>query len=229
MNRRRQRRASFDLNLDPLMDVVTNAVGIMLFVVIFAVIAARSTSVSRVTPLLSKPREHQERVFYLCADGRVRRFDWDGAFATVDRMAKGLTYARIPKLVSRFNEENVEDEHFSYRLEFETEQRGFTQSRKVFLVTTERGDHRTNQANDLSALERELASSDAAGQWLSFLVDESSIRAFLDARDLAAEKGFAIGWDPGRIEFPFRQCILGCGSGSGQGGFGTGPQSGGLG
>lgn len=223
---RRRIRSPLSLNFDPLMDVVTNAVGIMLFVVIFAVIEARSTTVTRFTPLLSKPKAHQDRIFYLCSEGRLRRFDWDGVVETVAGMAKGLTYSTVPKLVTSFNKKDIRDAHFSYRLE-QRDEEGFETTRKIFLVAYALNS-RTSLEQDLRTFEAELNALDDDRDWLSFLVSDSSIETFLDARELAAARGFAVGWDPATIEFPLRQCILGCGTGSGQDGLGTGPQSGGV-
>lgn len=226
MSRRRRGPTAFDLNLDPLMDVVTNVVGVMLFVVVFAVIEARSTTVPLGTPLLSKPSAAQRRVFFVCAAGTIRRFDWDRAVDAVIDRAGRLTFARVPKFVADFNATPPQNEYFRYRLDYETDTTNpYSSTRKVFLVAEEtRQPERRKPADEVRAFVDQLATMNPDTEWLSFLVDAESIEVFRAAREVAAAKGFAVGWDPKRLTFPDRECLLGCGESTGSSGLGIGRQ-----
>lgn len=224
---RRLKRWSDPTNLDPLMDVVTNVVGVMLFVVIFAVIEARSASITMLTPMLTAPKSTQSRVFYLCDGRTLRKFDFDSAQDDVSRMAKGLTLAGLPRMVKRFNDAGVRHGDFVFRLEHQIEwPTRFRPSIKLFLISEDARDAAA-PSPDLDAFANSLDALDPAQHWIAFLVDASAIETFRAARDLAAQRGFAVGWDPGSLSFPGRHCLAGCGGSGDDVGLGAGPQSGG--
>ena len=73
---RRSRTTVDNLNLDSLMDVLSCSVGVMLFIVVFAVIEARGTNVLEYSPpLLREPPGNSQRILALCKDERVRILD----------------------------------------------------------------------------------------------------------------------------------------------------------
>jgi hypothetical protein len=226
MSRRRRGRTAFDLNLDPLMDVVTNVVGVMLFVVVFAVIEARSTTVPLGTPLLSKPSTGQRRVFFLCSEGTIRRFDWDRAADAAIERAGRLTFSRVPKFVADFNATAPQDGYFRYTLDYQTDTNNpYSATRKVFLVAEEtRRPERRSPTDEARAFADQLDAMNPGTEWLSVLVDGESIEVFRAAREVAAAKGFAVGWDPKRLTFPDRECLIGCGESTGSSGLGIGRQ-----
>jgi hypothetical protein len=226
MRRRRRGRMNFDLNLDSLMDVVTNVVGVMLFVVVFAVIEARSTTVPLGTPLLAKPRAGQRRMFFVCSNGSIRPLGWDRVADDVIARSGKLTFARVPKFVSDFNANAPQDQHFRYRLDWETDTSNpYRSTRKVFLISEETSPPVARDPDDEArAFADQLATADPDTEWLSFLVDGESIEVFRAAREVAASRGFSVGWDPNHLEFPHRECLLGCGGGSRSGGLGLGHQ-----
>jgi hypothetical protein len=223
---RRPIRSATSLNLDPLMDVVTNVVGVMLFVVIFAVMAARSTAVHLFTPLLARPAENRQRVLFLCTEGRIRRYDWDMAFNKAAERAKGLTFDGVPKFVDTYNALDLKDDNFTYRLSYATEDLILQKTRKVFLIVDERSGTPSATGDDgLETFGKTLEVLSPEHNWIVFLVDEQSIDVYRRARDRASAARFAIGWDPGRRSFPDKECILGCGRGSTQPGVGWGTQN----
>jgi hypothetical protein len=205
------------------MDVVTNVVGVMLFVVIFAVMEARSTTVQMFTPVLSQPGPGKSRVLYLCEKGRLRRFGLDRALEPVDQEAADLSFDRIPELVRQFNDRDVRDGEFRYRLSYDT-QLGLFNRRRTVAVTAEELPSTTTD-DGLGRFEASLASLTPERAWISFLLDGESLDVFRKARDAAVARGFAVGWDPGRLEFPMTQCVLGCGPRFTGLGAGKGPQN----
>jgi hypothetical protein len=219
-----RRRQGFDTsNFDPLMDVVTNVVGVMLFVVIFAVMEARGSTVRMLTPLLSQPGPGQSRVLYLCEHGRIRQFGLDRALAPITQEAADLSFDRIPEFVRQFNDRNVHDEEFRYRLSWDT-QLGLYNRRRTVSVTAE--DLGTAATDDgLRRFEQSLDHLTPGRNWVSFLLDSESLDVFRKARDTAVAHGFAVGWDPGRLAFPMTQCVLGCGPRLAGLGAGKGPQN----
>jgi hypothetical protein len=217
------------VNVDPLMDVITCVVGIMLFVVIFAVLEAGGSRVEMVTPRLTVPPTGSTRRVFLCEAGRLRELRIDTVTDQLLAEVKHVTYATVPTRVQRFNEGDVQDEHFSYRAEYETEQGAYRNTRSVYLVIEERGGQGGATLAELeggeSMYQRALEAADPDSAWVSFLVDGESIDLFRRARALAVAGGFAVGWDPAALTFPYRSCVVGC-AGTGAIGLAAGPQTG---
>lgn len=217
MARRRssKRLESADIvNIDPLMDVVTCVVGIMLFVVIFAVIEARGSRVEMVTPRLQSPPAGTARHVFLCEAGRVRTFPIDGMIDRFLEEPRRLTYGRVPGLVRDFNARGLEDRYFSYRAEYETDPGVSADRRKVYVIADERSDASGEDVRDLegggSVFEAAIRSLVPDEAWVSFIVDPDSIDVFRSARAVAVAYGLAVGWDPGLLSFPYRSCLVGC-------------------
>ncbi len=56
--------------------------------------------------------------------------------------------------------------------------------------------------------------ADPAQEWFAFLIDEASIEVFREARTVLSEQGFAVGWDPSKLKFPYTEVVLGGGGSS---------------
>ena len=214
---KRTRTMGDELTLDSLMDVLTCSVGVMLFVVIFAVIEAKGSSVIVFSPpFLREPPGNSQRVLALCIDGKVRILD---ARAAVERLTEDLvqlTYDDVPEFVSSANRKGVSDGHFSYRLVYRDEQASEFRRKRVISVQVDElpgvaGDSPDELASGDSAFERALDGLEKNRHWLAFGVDADSVEAFRAARAVAMERGFATGWDPVAVEFPYEEVIIGGG------------------
>lgn len=214
---RRTRTTGDELTLDSLMDVLTCSVGVMLFVVIFAVIEAKGTSVIVFSPpFLREPPGSSHRVLALALDGRVRILD---ARAAVERLTEDfvqLTYEDVPAFVDAANRKGVSDGHFSYRLVYRDEEAGEFRRKRVISVQVDElpgvtGDSPDDLASGASAFERSLAQLDKNRHWLAFGVDADSVEVFRAARAIAMDRGFATGWDPVSMAFPYEEVIIGGG------------------
>jgi hypothetical protein len=215
---RRSRKNTDDMNLDSLMDVLSCSVGVMLFIVIFAVIEAKGTNVLVYSPPLSRePPDNSSRILALCVEGKVRILDAGTALQQLIGDVVQLTYEGVPGFVSRANRKNVSDGNFSYRLVYRDESYGeFRRKRVISLRVDEKpgvhGDSSDDLVSAVSVFERALAGFDREEHWLAFGVDADSVEVFREARAIAMEKGFATGWDPIEIEFPYEEVVLGGGS-----------------
>ncbi len=219
MSKKRRRGSLFDaLNLDSLMDILTCTVGMMLFIIIFAVIEARGVRIKLFTPLAREAPEGVERKVILCHHGTVRLFDFDGAIEQLvgDRE---VTYYSIPSIVEKAKTKNITDGYFNYKFEWDEEENwsffGST-SRRYFIITAE--EIEGQQGEGLPQLKRAenrfsqlLQSIDKDKYWVGFLVDEESLEVFRKAREICISQGFDTGWDPGKLDFPFRQELGGGG------------------
>lgn len=216
MSRRKRRINLYDnINFAPLMDLLTSVVGAMLFVVIFAVISARSSQVKMVTPRLQEPPARTERKVFLCTNGTVRMFDWDGGKRKLLTGIGTIGYDEVPAMVARANTTNANDGWFRYSLTYDDWSAGGQQYRSISLIAEPIDDLQGERAEDLdtasSKLETTLGRLDKRKTWVTFLVDKNSVDVFQKARTIAVEQGYAAGWDPiVQILFPYKECVMGC-------------------
>jgi len=197
------------------MDLLTSVVGTMLFVVIFAIVSARASQVKVITPRLQKPPAKSERKIFLCKDGMLRPFDWDGGKRKLMEGLDKLSYDNAPSVVKKANARNVIDGCFSYKLAYDDWGTEDELYRSISLVAQPVGCEMGEVVSDLdkpsSNFSRSLNLLDKSKTWVAFLVDQKSIAVFYTARKIAMESGFASGWDPiSIISFPYKECIIGC-------------------
>jgi hypothetical protein len=218
MYRPRKTKLSLDDgSLDSLMDVLTCAVGVLIFIVIFAVIEAQGTSVLMYAPpLLREPPADSRRVVVLAQNRRMRILDINAALKQLLKDSDRLTYAQVPDFVESANRNNVSDRHFRYRLTFRDEGYGENNRKRVVSVRVEEksgiiGDEIDDFGDGSSVFEQALGELDAKKHWLAFGVDAESLKIFRRARVLALENGFSTGWDPMAIKFPYEEVVLGGG------------------
>ena len=221
MYRRARRPGGTDaMSLDPLLDILTCTVGLMILVVIFAVMEARGARIAMATPMLREAPANLERRVLLCNRGRVRHLDVDNC---IERLlgTKEITYDNIPDIVSEANDRNVTDGYFSYRLEYDqwSDWSGWTSHRAIDLVIDEIegcvGETAEQLGAPSAALRTVLDSFDSKEVWIVMGFDEESLEVFRKARELCIEAGFVTGWDPLIMEFPHKERIVGGGTPSG--------------
>lgn len=218
MFRKKRKTKSFDTNLDPLMDVLTCAVGVMLFVVIFAVMEARGVSIKMFTPMLKDPPAKSERKIFLCKKGTIKLFDFDSSAKELLKGIEKIGFDGVPTFVERGNKKGVNDGYFRYKLEYD--EWGFWpyQSRSISIICTPIenvvGESIADLKKPSSKIAERLRSFDKNKVWVTFLIDGGeSLEVFRKTRDEALKYGFATGWDPKDITFPHKECVVGCGGG----------------
>ena len=216
MYRPRKAKAPLDDgSLDALMDVLSCAVGVMLFIVIFAVIEARGTSVLiYAPPLLREPPIRSERILVLAQNGKIRMLDIAAAQEQLLEGSDQLAYAAVPDFVNKANGSKVADKYFRYRLVYrDVEYEEFGRRRVVSMHIEAKpgavGEDMHDLKSGFSEFEQALTDMGGENHWLAFGVDADSLKLFRTARLIAQEKGFSTGWDPMAIKFPHEEIVLG--------------------
>jgi len=215
----RRRHLHVELSLVPLADMLTNTVGIMIFVMVFAVLVAQGTFIGKHLPMGQKTTK--EPVLFICSDNTI--LPWH-----LQRLGEEF-FSAIPKMTAhnfeswknRVNSRRVEDELFvlTARCQGWKEERpvafGTEIEAKIEYLVLEvnlrsgvRGDLPGQVGHPASALRRELSRMDRNRQHLFFLVDTDSLEAFRQARDVARGLGFDTGWAPERTTWPVRVVVV---------------------
>lgn len=216
MFKKKTKKQFFETNLDPLMDVLTCSVGVMLFVVIFAVMEARGVSIKMFTPILKAPPANSERKIFLCKDGMIKHFDWDSSARELLKGVERIDFDSVPSFVEKANKKDVNDGNFRYKLEYD--EWGWPYQRRSISIVTGPiegvlGESAEDIKKPLSKFSETLKLFDKSKVWITFLVDGKSLDIFRKAREKVLEAGFATGWDPANITFPDKECVAGCGGG----------------
>lgn len=221
MYRRKQTTEANEIvNLDSLMDILTCVVGVMLFVVIFAVIEARGTNIKMFTPLAKAPAPESKRMIFMCQKQKVVPLDLDPAVEQLLNFKGKLTYKTLPKFVEDANRKNVQDAFFTYRLAVKQWKEGSffneVKHRGVMLVIDKKLEYPGESDEEIKSLSssyvKKLNEMDNRSNWIAFEVDKASLDVFRMAREIAIARGFSVGWDPGRTDFPYKEMVIGGGS-----------------
>jgi hypothetical protein len=197
-----RRRVSQDdsgfTGLDSFMDIVTNVVGAMFFVVVYA-----SLSSLGARGLMSTPRAHPvetERTLFECRGNTVCFPDLDGLTEKAMEMILPL-YKEGGGLsdpeVERINDARVSNRFYQYR--FEWEDLGLMYGGVDVFTPLQEGlgeDGATIEWAQESNYRRKLHELDPARHHVIFLVRSDSFEVFQTARRIAIDEGFEVGWEP---------------------------------
>jgi len=214
---RRRRQPTFEQpSLVPMADMLTNTVGIMLFILIFASLSAGTAAVLKHLPR-EKPT-HARAVWMYCSGGKIVHFEPD---MLAEKLVKGLrkpSFSTADDWAHKFSSHTVDTDELQVSGEAETEYSGdlFQQSVRIKSAILVR--RKPSQGEDEvavkapgSAFQRLLAEKNKATDFFFFYVDSDSIRVFRAARDKAATNGFGVGWTPLDANEPARIGLSGGG------------------
>lgn len=206
MYRRKKPKQTFALSLDSLMDILTCVVGVMLFVVIFAVMEAKNATVTLFTPMWREPAKDKTRKMFLLKNNQIRLFDYDSGWLQLKAEWNGAKSGKPSAHIEKINAKHINDHYFNYRLQLQWQQ--------LFIVVEPlpdiTGDGVANLKQNDSNFQRLLNTWDNQKVWISFILDTTNLELFHEARKIALANGFSTGWDPVELKFPYKKCVYNC-------------------
>lgn len=223
---KRRGQSHVDMSLVPLADMLTNTVGIMIFVMIFAVLVAQGTFMAMHLPMVTPTKTKSAE--FICYDGKI--LPWrlgelsDKFFTGMPKFAVG----NATSFENTVNRRVVSDELFIMRGICTTsyEEDFFSRSARVNYFALEldlrpgvRGETIADIRNPDSIFMREIAKLDPQRYHLTFWVDQNSLDVFRKARELARARHLDSGWFPDRMTWPWRFQLVPDVGGGGKGGF----------
>lgn len=193
--RRLKRKHGFETpSLVPLADMLTNTVGIMLFILIYAVIAASGTVIVQRFPVSKNTSKKQ--VLVVCYRDRILWLDPDAIRAAVIKQLGGrpATWNEY----GRMNNMRTADAGFSIQCVAEFYKGGPEFKKGWALVQPQDGAGEEAQSlrAPRSAFATALKQMSPQRQFVYFLVYPDSLEAFQNARRLSDQAGFNWGWCP---------------------------------
>lgn len=194
MRRRQARRTGTAGNLDSFLDIMTNTVGVLVFVLLFVTLAAADATVLVRTPL------HQQtslaaRMFEVRGD-TVYFVDTEAGTAAFLRLVRQLPTANwynVDIVQRRIN--NFSANTSNYRVDF-TGSFLYSWGLRYRLRSDVSGDVIPDLRDSTSQYRSILAALDADEHYVAFLVRPDGFEAFREARKLAWARGLKVGWEP---------------------------------
>jgi hypothetical protein len=192
--------------LVPLADLLTNTVGITIFIMIFTVLTAGGAVVAKRLPL-ERSTEAASTTF-LCSGNRIWVMDenrWISDFE--GPLGRPAGFYDVPAWIERFNERRLESDNFIVTGDGDTSYStvGFGRSVSMSLVVVftpkpDRGETVESLDSAQSAFRRFLSSSSPRSHFAYFIVRPDSLEIFDAARRVASSLGFESGWSPNTTE-----------------------------
>ncbi|MEA5621177.1 hypothetical protein VB711_25570 [Cronbergia sp. UHCC 0137] len=210
-------------NLDSFLDILTNTVGVLMFISLFITLVAVQSSTIVRTPL-AKETDKQPNFFEISGN-RVIYLDTKSANQQIKDFFGNLPTCVKPSYISEFIDSYI-DELRNYKncVENQLQQlkdfRVETENYEVELVDLDTGSWQYNpksvnsgeSATEVSQVDSEyrktLSQLVPQNDYLAFLVRPDSFATFRQVREIAWKAGFDVGWEP---KTPESQIIFGSG------------------
>lgn len=214
-SRARQRKRGVSQNLDSFLDILTNTVGVLMFISLFATLIAtgssQKTSVTIQTPLSSPTKKESlwfeiqdNKVSHLnLRDVREKEIELSGSLPNCnqgsgDAIGQSNYQSCLLSVLGR--QKNFRANTDNYRVR--------TVDNGVSLLfqpqSTDIGETSTQLTAANSAYQQVLAKFDPKKDYLIFIVRPDSFETFRTARQQAWEAGYDVGWEPHPQEAPIK-------------------------
>lgn len=200
-------------NLDSFLDILTNTVGVLMFISLFiTLITVESSTVVR-TPLVSNSKKTPR--FFEIKENRITYVDDQAIDAQIANLLKSLPSCEVPDLSKNSNIYDYQS--YLYQLENYEKCRlimidrlsnfqGTTDYYRVKFIEngsllyqpleTVQGELSKEINEPESTFNQTLKSLNPQKDYLAFIVRPDSFSAFRTARKEAWEQGFEVGWEP---------------------------------
>lgn len=193
------RKIELQQNWDSFLDVLTNTVGVLIFICLFtSLVAAESTSIIR-TPL--ENQTDKEAIFFECKSERIRSLENQKVSEEISDFLESLPEVNtrnLDRFLTKMNQFSVKTDHYqvsrsmqySYLYDDYVIQTNYKPLQDISGETSQQ----LGQPN--SEFQKKLESYDPQSEYLAFLVREDCFQAFRRARDIAWKRNFNVGWEP---------------------------------
>ena len=220
-NRNRRRVNHPAQNLDSFLDILTNTVGVLMFISLFVTLIASEADSIVQTPLSSKTEKVPR--FFEIRDNKIAYIDDEKVGQDIEEITGNLPACHRPETPDRpelFDRQNYVGHLRDYRsclrsrgqriANFQTQTEYYnvrminasTFSLVYEPIADKEGESKEElvlpQSNYLQVLEK----LDPKKDYLAFIVRPDSFSSFRIAREEAWTKGFDVGWEPHKTERP---------------------------
>lgn len=217
-NRARRKNAVPSQNLDSFLDILTNTVGVLMFISLFVtLIAVEADSIIK-TPLASKTDKTPR--FFEIRDNKISYIDDEKVGAEIEQLIGNLPSCNQPEFSLDTDSQKYLIDMSNYRsciqsrsgrlINFQTKTDYYnvkmtnpsTFSLLYEPIPSQEGENKDQIVVKNSAFNQILTKFNPQKDYLAFIVRPDSFSAFRAARQQAWDKGFEAGWEPHKTERP---------------------------
>ena len=217
-NRARRRNAVPSQNLDSFLDILTNTVGVLMFISLFVTLIAVEADSIVQTPLASKTEKTPR--FFEIRDNKITYIDDEKVGAEIEQLIGNLPSCNQPQFSVDGNSQEYIRELGNYRsciqsrsgrlVNFQTQTDFYTVTMRnpsTFSllyepIPNQEGENKDQIVTKESVFNQVLAKLNPKEDYVAFIVRPDSFSAFRAARQQAWDKGFEAGWEPHKKELP---------------------------
>jgi hypothetical protein len=185
-------------NLDSFLDIMTNVVGVLVFVLLFVTLAAADATVLVRTPLRSET--DKQPIYFEAAAGHVIYVESPRGNEEVDSFLTGLpriSWYNLSYVLDRVDAFSAQTPNYTIDFTGSPLARGMGVRWRVRPGAGERVKVVKDTA---SAYQHVLRTLDPDTAYLAFIVRPDGLEAFRAARDVATRHGLSSGWEPFEYE-----------------------------
>ncbi|MGK7934472.1 MAG: hypothetical protein AB4206_01475 [Xenococcaceae cyanobacterium] len=220
-NRNRRRVNHPAQNLDSFLDILTNTVGVLMFISLFVTLIASEADSIVQTPLSSETEKVPR--FFEIRDNKIAYIDDEKVGKDIEEITGNLPACHRPETPDRpdlFDRQNYVGHLRDYRsclrsraqriANFQTQTEHYnvrminasTFSLIYEPITDNEGESKEELVLPQSSYLQVLEKLDPKKDYLAFIVRPDSFSSFRVAREEAWAKGFDVGWEPHKTERP---------------------------
>jgi hypothetical protein len=199
MVRKNYKIKNTELTLVPLADMLTNTVGILLFILIFTVLTGGGVVIPKRMPL-ERTVEKLDVVRFMCTNGRIIYLDYDSLYEAFTKPLDRPIFGTLEKWTRVYNEKQIENNLFIVKGDGYWTYYGNTAVPNLslqFIPKNNVGDNLNTIKNKNSQFMKVLTQYPSEKYMLYFsLFGKESINIFRAAREIANQFNYDIGWRP---------------------------------
>ncbi|MEA5534446.1 hypothetical protein [Crocosphaera sp. XPORK-15E] len=218
-NRRQRKLNSPSQNLDSFLDILTNTVGVLMFISLFITVVAVESSSIVSTPLVSNTKKKPR--FFEVRNNKISYINDEEVDRQIAILMKNLPECSLPEVPSNLDTYTYQyyldriQEYQSCRVQTIQSFKGFrgqTEHYKVKFydldallyepLTPETGESYKTISQTDSEFNKTLEKFDPNTDYLAFIVRPDSFSAFRVARKQAWKAGYNVGWEPLKQDTP---------------------------
>jgi hypothetical protein len=219
MRRRRRQNNLPTQNLDSFLDILTNTVGVLMFVSLFITLITVQTGAIVRTPLVQESKK--QPYFFEISNNRIAYIDDKFVNTQLTQVLENLPLCNEPNLPSTIDEYSSQD-YLLQLQEYERCRQTMVNQIKSFQTETEfyqvrivgndslfyqpKSESIGETIDELSQQDSKftnlLKSINPKTEYLAFIVRPDSFATFRVARKQAWDNGFDVGWEPHTQETP---------------------------
>lgn len=184
------------IGLDSFMDIVTNVIGALFFVIIYAALSTNLAKGKETLPIAKTP--DTERIIFECRANTAFYPEFEKMLNRASkRLDKLYEEGGADKIIEEVNNVNIENDFYKHEYDlFSIGNILIDIGNKFIPKSDSKGEDVLQIEEENSKFQRELAKLDPKKHHIIFFVRTDSYHVFHIARRIAIKKGFGVGWEP---------------------------------